>query len=417
MRTLGIVRLAIVLAAWLLVSPAWAMEVTFWHSLSGSDGQTVETMAQEFNTAHPGVTIKPVFVGEYGDAVTKLQAAIPAGRQPDLVMLEITRYGLFAERGALEPLDSWFAKSPEVRQRLLPFALDAASYHGKLFVLPFNVSTPLMYFNKDLFRRAGLDPAAPPRSWTELQAAAEKLTRREGGRTVQWGVNPPPQWIRWALANQLGGGWIDPATDTVLIDRPESVQAYGLLADFVNKSKIGSADAAIKEAVAKQYFASGTTAITFDSSGSLADLRSTVKFELGVAPIPCAAHCAAPVGGATIGILAAAPVERKTAAWAFLDYITQPAQNALFFANTGYLPIVAGAADEPVAKSAIAKEPAYGLAIAQLDVAFTRARPPAMPAIRSKEETVWQTIVLQQTTAESALTEFAKEMRAQLAAN
>ena len=89
-------------ALWLLVSPAWAMEVTFWHSLSGSDGQTVETMAQAFNAAHPGVTIKPVFVGEYGDAVTKLQAAIPAGRQPDLVMLEITRYGLFAERGALD---------------------------------------------------------------------------------------------------------------------------------------------------------------------------------------------------------------------------------------------------------------------------------------------------------------------------
>jgi sn-glycerol 3-phosphate transport system substrate-binding protein len=411
-----IAPLAIAVVAWLAVVPAWAVEVTFWHSLSGSDGQTVEAMAQAFNAAHPGVTIKPQFVGDYGDTVTKLQAAIPAGRQPDLVMLEITRYGLFAERGALEALDPYFAKAPEVRQRLLPFALDAASYHGKLFVLPFNVSTPLMYFNRDLFRKAGLDPAVPPRSWAELEAAAEKLTLHEGNRTVQWGINPPPQWVRWALANQLGGGWIDPATDTVLIDRPESIAAYGLLADFVNKSKIGSADAAIKEAVAKQYFLAGTTAVTFDSSGSLADLRNTVKFDLGVAPIPCAARCAAPIGGATIGVLAAAPAERKEAAWAFLDYITQPAQNALFFANTGYLPIVAGAAEESVAKAAIAKEPAYGLAIAQLAVAFARARPPAMPAIRSKEETVWQTIVLQQTTADKALGDFANEMRAQIAA-
>ena len=131
MRTLGIVRLAIVLAAWLLVSPAWAMEVTFWHSLSGSDGQTVETMAQEFNTAHPGVTIKPVFVGEYGDAVTKLQAAIPAGRQPDLVMLEITRYGLFAERGALVPAAG---KRGSRKHEIIHFHQLAT--HGTLFAAP-----------------------------------------------------------------------------------------------------------------------------------------------------------------------------------------------------------------------------------------------------------------------------------------
>jgi len=396
-----------------------ATEVVFWHSFgSGAGLEVIRTLVERFSAGQGGTTVRQEFVGDYGEMITKLQAAIPAGRQPDLVMLEITRYGLFAERGALEPLEPWMAKAGKgFTDELRPFALEASRYKGKSYVLPFNVSVPLMYYNKDLFRAAGLDPDKPPRSWEELTAAARMLTRRSGDTAEVWGLNVPPQWVRWAMANQNGGGWVDPVTEEVLMDRPETIAAYRAAAGWVLDDKVGSRDAALDERIAKQLFVTGTAAITFDSTGSLGNLAKEAKFALGVAPLPCRKVCAAPIGGATLGLMAAAPPERKAAAWEFLSFINQPAQNAMVFATTGYLPIMRSTTEQPQARAVIAKDPAWSVAIGQLDVAFARARPPAMAAIRAKEEQVFQGIVLGKATAQQALTGLAAEMRELIAKN
>jgi sn-glycerol 3-phosphate transport system substrate-binding protein len=402
----------------LLGPPAQAaVEITFWHSLgSGAGLKVIETLVERFHAAQSEVRVRAEFAGDYGDTVTKLQAAIPARRQPDLVMLEITRYGLFAERAALEPLEPWMAKAgPGFADSLRPFALEASLYQGRSYVLPFNVSTPLMYYNKGLLAAAGLDPARPPRTWDELDTAARMLTRRAGDTAEVWGLNVPPQWVRWAMANQNGGGWVDPATNAVLMDRPETIEAYAKAAGWAGR--VGSRDAALDERIAKQLFITGTAAIHFDSTGSLGNLARDAKFALGVAPLPCRKVCAAPIGGAALGMLAGVPGERKEGAWAFLAFINRPEQNATMFAVTGYLPILRTTTEQPEAQAVLAKDPAWSVAIDQLDVAFTRARPPAMPAIRAKEEQVFQGIVLGKATAEEALTAFAAEMRELIARN
>ena len=107
----------------------------------------------------------------------------------------------------------------------------------------------------------------------------------------------------------------------------------------------------------------------------------------------------------------------KDGAWAFIDYVTSPENSALIFTETGYLPIVKGAMDTPDARAAVSENPGYMVASDQLDIAFARARPPAMPAIRSEEPAVWQSIVTQEQTAEEALTEFAETMRGMMATN
>lgn len=400
-------------AALLSAGPALAdTALSFWHSGNNKAGEVIDTLVDRFEAANPDATIETVYVGNYNDMVTRLQAAVISGDVPDLVQLEMTRYGLFAAPGALEPLDGYLeATDADIVADIRPFALEASLYQGESYVLPFNVSTPLMYYNRDLFAAAGLDPDSPPATWEELLAAAEALTVVEGDQTVQWGLNAPPQWVRWAMTNQNEGGWMDPATNETQIDLPQSVDAYQWAADLVNVHKVAAIDSAIDESIAKQYFSGGVSAITFDSTGSLGGLIDEAPFALGAAPLPCNAVCAAPIGGAGLAMMAGADADNKDAAWRFLAFVMTTDSNALMFTETGYLPILKSTAEHPDAIARLQERPEYGLAIAQLDVAFARARPPSMPEIRAIEPSYWAQIVLQEASAKDALGELANRMR------
>ena len=212
----------------------------FWYS---AGEQVILTLIERFEARNPDIEIEPVNVGNYGNAIVRLQAAAASGDVPALAQIEITRYGMFAAAGALEPLDARLAADPTVTSDLRPFARDAALYLGQSYVLPFNVSNLLMYYNKDHFREAGLDPDSPPRNWEELLSMAQSLTIRDGDTVTQWGVNTPPQWGRWAMANQAGGGWMDPTTNENLMGRPETARAYQFAADLVNVHKVAQIDA------------------------------------------------------------------------------------------------------------------------------------------------------------------------------
>lgn len=393
-------------------------QIEFWHAFSGTNGTAVDELAAMFNESQGDYQIVPVYTGNYTEGTQRLTAAIAGNTAPGLVMLEITRYGLFADRGALAPLQPYLdAAGPELTDRIRPFALDASRYLGASYVLPFNVSTPVMYYNRDLFRAAGLDPDAPPTTWDEVTAAAQALTIRDGDTVTQWGLATPPQWVRWAMTNQAGGGWVDPADNAVQIDMPESIMAYQYAADWVNVHGVASLEAALDDDVANQYFDTGRAAIEFESTGGLTGNLENLPFDLGVAPLPCQAVCAAPIGGATLGIVASAPQEAQDGAWAFIEYVTTVDNNAFVFVSTGYLPIIEGAIETDLAQETIDQYGAYLIANDQLEVGFARARPPAMPAIRSEEPAVWQSIVLGEQTAEEALGIFADQMREMIAAN
>ena len=407
-------RITLVATALLMTSTAvfGKTNIEFWHAFSGNNGGAVDELAQKFNSSQDNYQIVPVYTGNYSEGTQKLTAAIAGNTAPGLVMLEITRYGLFADRGALEPLAPYISQAgSDWTSSIRPFALDASKYLGESYVVPFNVSTPVMYYNKDAFAAAGLDPETPPESWDELLVAAKALTVKEGEEVTQWGIAPPPQWVRWAMTNQAGGGWVDPADNAVQIDMPESIRAYQTASDWVNVHGVASLEAALDEGVSDEYFISGRAAIEFDSTGGLTRQLEDATFELGVAPLPCDAVCAAPIGGATLGIVASASQEEKDGAWEFIRFVTTTDVNAFIFVRTGYLPIMHGAIDTPIAQERIDMHPEYLVANNQLEIAFARARPPAMPAIRSDEPAVWESIVIQQQTAEEALGEFADKMR------
>jgi sn-glycerol 3-phosphate transport system substrate-binding protein len=390
---------------------AQPIEITFWHSLANRGTDVVDEIVGRFNESQDEYRVVAEYAGNYDDTTTKLQAAVPAGLAPDLMMLEITRFGLFADSGVLEPLTEYYeAEGEEFLDQFLPFALEGPTYLGVPYVLPFNVSTPVMYYNKQAFEAAGFDPDAPPATWDELREMAEAMTIREGDTTTQWGITGLGQFVRWAFVAQAGGEWVDPLDNTVLMDAEGAKKAYAFMSGLVHDG-IVSRQTVVDENLNAQYFTSGQSAINFDSTGGFANLRANAPFDLGVAPLPCDVQCAAPIGGAALGINAASPEERRQGAWEFLKFISQPEINAITFVETGYLPIMRETVNVPAAQEAVASEPGYSVAVDQLEIAFVRSRPPAMAAIRALEPNYWQAVALGQQEVGPALDDFAAEMR------
>jgi sn-glycerol 3-phosphate transport system substrate-binding protein len=393
-------------------------QVTLWYSVGGD---ALDELIARYNNEHPDVEIIAVDVGNYNEAITRLQAAVVSGRVPDMVQLEITRYGLFSERGVLLPLTEFIESTPAFDiDDLIPGIWEAAQYKGVPYVIPFNNSVPVMYFNTELFRQAGLDPENPPATWDELLAAVRTLTiRDDSGNTVQWGLSGPPQWVRHAFVRQNGGDWMNEALTDLTLNEPEAIEAYTWLYNLIAEEQVAYPEASIdanEGTLARQDFVSGRTAIMFTSTGSLGGLLRDIDFELGVAALPCRHTCAAPIGGATVGILANAPSEQQHAAWDFIVWLTNTENNAFWHVETGYMPIRRSTLETQTAEAFYAENPAFQVAIDQFQAAsFPRPRPPAMPAIRQLELTTWEEIVTGSKTVEQALNDLARESNILLA--
>lgn len=387
--------------------------VTFWNSISG-DG-ALETLIEGFNTSQDDIEVVSVDVGNYNEMITRLQAAVVSGRTPDLVQLEITRYGAFAEPGVLLSLSDFIDSTPEFEVAdLVPGIWEAAQYKGVAYVIPFNNSVPVMYYNKDLFRATGLDPEKSPGTWEELVEAAKTLTLRgDNGQTSQWGMSGPPQWVRHAFVRQNGGDWMNDELSELTLNQPEAVEAYSFLLDLINVEGVAYAEASIdanENTLARQDFISGRTAIMFTSTGSLGGLERDAEFDLGVAALPCHKTCAVPIGGAALGIMANSSQERQEAAWKFIVWISQTENNAYWHTQTGYMPIRTSTLTTQTAQDYYAQNPNYKVAIDQFQTAsFPRPRPPAMPAIRQLELTTWEEMVTGVKTVEEALNDLTRE--------
>src|SRR5438105_12249694 len=194
---LRLLRCAAIAIALTSSAPAFAVtEIMWWHAMSGELGRQVEKLAADFNASQPEYRIVPVYKGSYTETVTAAIFAFRSRSQPAIVQVnEIATATMMAARGAIYPVFEL------MRDQSVPFSPGAylpavAGYYadvaGNMLSFPFNASTPILYYNKDLFRAAGLDPDIAPKTWPEVGAAAKRL-RQSGaacGFTTSW-----PSWI------------------------------------------------------------------------------------------------------------------------------------------------------------------------------------------------------------------------------
>jgi len=169
-----------------------ATDIVFWHSMEGALGDRVNELVEEFNNSQSDYVIKPSYKGNYGESMNAGIAAFRAGNAPDILQVfEVGTATMMHAKGAVQPVQEM---SEMVGDPIDPeiFLGAVGGYYsdsdGKLVSMPFNSSTPVLYYNKDAFKEAGLDPDSPPKTWEELADAAQKIRDAgyECGYTTSW---------------------------------------------------------------------------------------------------------------------------------------------------------------------------------------------------------------------------------------
>ena len=313
--------------------------------VSGPLARIIDGYVQEWNQGHPQNQVEPVFAGSYTEAYSKTLAAIKGGTPPDVALMLSRNLNDILGQDIVIPLDELIA-ADAVQVNIddfFPAFMLNSKQGGKVWSIPFQRSTPVMYFNKDAFREAGLDPAKPPQTQAELVAAAKKLVKQEGGRVTRWGLSIPSgggvdTWLLEALTIEAGGVLYDlnNACCKVLLASPAAQTAVQFLRDLGEKEKV-SPTGPIDWGTTANDFAAGKVAIIYYTTGGLGFIRNNAKFEFGTAFLPKGQRFGTPTGGGNVYLFKATPPERRKAAWEFAKWLTSTDMLARWSIDSGYV--------------------------------------------------------------------------------
>ena len=339
-------------ASTIMATAAFAQtEVQWWHAMGGALGEKLNKIADDFNATQSDYKITPVYKGNYTETLTAAIAAFRARENPAIVQVfEVGTATMMAAEGAIYPVYELMADAGE------PFDPDdylasVTGYYtdtdGNMLSMPFNSSTPVLYYNKDVFKKAGLDPEAPPQTWPELAEAAKTIIDSGAatcGFTTGW-----QSWVQLenfsalhdasfaSKANGFGG------FDTELaFNSPLHVTHVQSLADW---KKDGVFKYGGRRSDSAPLFYSGECAMYMNSSAAYAGVSANAKdFEFGVGMLPYWPQVdGAPqnsiIGGATLWVLQGRPEDEYKGVAKFFSYLSSPEVQAWWHQATGYLPI------------------------------------------------------------------------------
>jgi len=367
-------------AAALLVataSPARAVtDIMWWHAMSGELGRQLEKLAADFNASQSEYRIVPSYKGNYTETVMASIFAFRSRSQPAIVQVnEIATATMMAARGAIYPV---FELMRDQSEAFSPAAYLPAvtGYYtdvgGNMLSFPFNASTPILYYNKNLFRAAGLDPEMAPKTWPEVGAAAKRL-RASGavcGFTTSW-----PSWINvenfsafhnLPISTKANG--FDGLDAVLNFNNPLLVRHVAQLAEW-QAGKVF--DYSGRATSAEPRFQNGECGIFIGSSATRADIKANSKFEIGYGMLPYWPDVAgAPqntiIGGATLWVLRDRPRDEYKGVAKFFGFLSKPEVQASWHQNTGYLPVTRAAFDLTRAQGFYDRNPGTAISIEQM---------------------------------------------------
>lgn len=312
-------------------------------NVGGSAALLIEKICDDFNAKNPDIFVEPVYTGNYDDTVTKIQTAVQGGTPPDVFVSLATQRFTMASTNMARPLDDFIKADGADGQKyiddFLPgFMLD--SYvDGKIYSIPFQRSTEIIFYNKDLFKQAGLDPEKPPKTWEELADDAQKLTNAD-----HYGVgialnSGSAQWTftGFCLQNSSDGkNLMSDDGKKVYFNTPENVEALQFWLDLQNKYKC-MAPGIVQWTDLPTQFLAGKVAIIYHTTGNLANISKNAKFQFGTAALPAHARQAAPTGGGNFYISQKISDDKAKAAWKFIKFATSTDCAAQWSLDTGYV--------------------------------------------------------------------------------
>ena len=346
--------------------------ISFWHSMGGVNGQAIDTLVQKFNDENEyGITVEAEYQGSYDDALNKLKSAQIGNMGADLVQVYEIGTRFMIESGWIVPMQS-MVNADEYDTSVLESNL-AAYYtiNDMLYSMPFNSSTPLMYYNKDMFDAAGITEI--PDSLESIAQIGDKLLDSGAQEVMSLGIYG---WFFEQFIGKQGleyannGNGRTEAATAVAFD--ENGAAANILNEWKNLYDLGYApnvgkggDAGLAD------FSAGKSAITLGSTASLKQILQDVdgKFEVGTAYFPKVKSTdegGVSIGGASLWALDNNDPKKLRATWEFVKFLISPESQAFWNAETGYFPVNVDAHDEDVFKENIEKYPQFETAIDQL---------------------------------------------------
>lgn len=362
-----------------LAAPAQAaQEIQWWHGLGGQLGETVEKMVAQYNESQDKYVVKPVYKGTYAETMTAAIAAFRANEQPHIVQVfEVGTATMMNAGGAIYPVYQLMHDTGDAGFSAEPYLDAVASYYttedGKLLSLPFNSSTPVMFYNKDAMAKAGLDPEQPPKTWADFVSMTKKIVAAGGatcGFTTGW-----PAWVQietmsaWhdkPIATKANGfGGLDAE---LTINADFQVMHMQNMADwqkdrtFVYGGRRGDAN---------PLFLNGECWAVMNSSAYYDTFAQGAKFKWGVAMLPYYDSVAehpqnSIIGGATLWVLNGHDKAEYAGVADFLKYLSSPEAQYYWHENTGYVPITDAAFELAKQRELYKAEPGKEIAVEQL---------------------------------------------------
>lgn len=353
--------------------------IEFWHSMSGDNGKTFEEIVEEFNKNSETIQVKPIYQGGYVDLITKVRAISGSDQAPALIQASGTNRKYLAESDFIVPMQEFIDKENFDISQFEENALNRYVIDGKLYSMPFSTSNAVMFYNKEMFQEAGLDPEKPPKTFEEVEEYAQIIKDKTGNigftmATIGW-------YFEQLLANQgelflnNDNGFSGKPTET-LINGEAGLKIFQWL-DNMNKAGTFRNYGSSWEDPRAPFLAE-QVAMYFDSSANTREMVRQADFEVGTAPLPVPEGVepqGATVGGNSNYITNKVSEEEQQAAWRFIKYSVTPEVQAKWAAATGYFPVTKAANDLEILQNTYKEFPQM------LTAVEVNSRTPAIPAM------------------------------------
>jgi sn-glycerol 3-phosphate transport system substrate-binding protein len=402
-----------------LGAPAFAQtEISWWHAMAAANGEVVLKITEDFNASQSDYKVVPVFKGTYPETLNAGIAAFRAGQAPDILQVFDVGTGvMMAAQGAIKPVAEVLSEAGSTfdpSQYLPGIVAYYSTPDGTMLSFPYNSSSPITYFNKDIFEKAGLDPASPPKTWDEVWAAAKQI-KASGAAPCGY----TSAWLTWIHLENFAA-WNDVPYGTnenglagpdveLLINAPIYVNHFQALADL---AKDGTFRYGGRTSEAKQVFLAGECGIYNDSSGGIGDIvKSGMNYGTGPLPYDSAAPNAPQntiPGGASLWVFGDKSPETYQGVAAFFDYLSKTEVQQYLHETSGYLPVTLAAYEATKASGVYDENPGREQPIIQMmgkaPTANSRGvRLVNLPQVRDIQNEEFEKMLAGEQTAQQAL--------------
>lgn len=352
-------------------------ELTMYYPISvgGPLTNVVDGMISEFEAQHPDIKVNAIYAGNYNDTRVRALAALNSGQPAQLsVLFSIDVHELMGI-DAIVPFDE-VVETDEERAWLnsfYPALMENGVVDNQVWGIPFQRSTIVMYYNKDAFRTAGLDPEQPPQTWEEMVEMGQQLTMRGSNNEVdQWGLMIPstgyPYWMFGALAMQNDEVLMNSEGNETFFNNPGVVEALTYWQDLSGKYAV-MPQGMIEWGTLRQNFLEQKTAMMWHSTGNLTAVKDNASFDFGVAMLPANKRLGSPTGGGNFYLFKDASEEERRAALQLVRFMTSPEQAAHWSIATGYMGVSPASYETDALKAYVADFPPAAIARDQLEYA------------------------------------------------